>query len=316
MKLKPIFAQLLIIVCLQSMTVHAQSCEEIYSTAKTDIFDNENYKDAIKLLEQCLDKSPLNDTAWALKGYAHQLIQEFQDAYDCYTTSIEINHRPFQAYYLRGILLSRAMDFDAAFADMTNALYAAENDEQKWRAYNSYAVICTDTRDFETAYKYYKKALELDSSGIIIRINLGAVCFDVGKPDEALYHLETAYEMDSTDIAVLVNIGFHLQELKRHEEAITWFDKALALDDQQPLGYSNRAFNLYKIGRLGDALTDINTSIKLYPTNSYAYCVRAKIYIAQGKTKKACADLKTAVDLKFPEMYGPEAEELQREHCR
>ena len=307
--------QLLVIFFLGiSLFTSAQSAESFFKNAKASS-EKEDYRSALTQIDKALklDSSKviyLNQKALILLG-----LKMYQESYDVYTKSLEVDPSYLGSYNDRGLLLYTIQQFDAAILDFSAGLEIAKTDSSKHLLLLNRAAAKIYKRNFMDAYDDLMTIYRKDSSDIGMLTNLASICDEIGKGNETLMYLERVIKIDPTNFPAYGNIGFKYQEMGDYKTAIKYFDKVLELQPNEPLGFSNRSFAKLKSGDIKGAYTDIEKSLSIYPNNSYAYRMRALIYIQDKKTELACKDLDKALELGFAGMYGEEVEQLKAKHC-
>lgn len=130
----------------------------------------------------------------------------------------------------------------------------AEKPEEKFAAINMLAYIATIEEDFETAEKYYKKALEIDpSKKQAIYTNLGVIYAEQGKNlDEAVEMLNEVIDLEDNKnkFPAYVNLGYALYQKGEYEQALITEKIGLELIPKGDVHDSIRAFAHYVIGMI------------------------------------------------------------------
>lgn len=169
-----------------------------------------NYEEAIHSYDQCIKYSlPKNDSATIRECYLNQ----------------------GAIYFTKG-LNSMALD------NFLLALKFSENLDKE-NEYNNLGAVFFNEQEYEEAYKYYNKALEIlerkgNQHGILVaNNNIGDVYKMMGKYDVALvYYNKVLSASDSIknpelEIVCLSNIGAIKSILNDKDSAVYYFDKAL-----------------------------------------------------------------------------------------
>jgi tetratricopeptide (TPR) repeat protein len=304
----------ILILLFSAVAASGQSAGELYEQA-VELYDKAEFARAIQAIDKAIKLDSTTSKYYLLKAEALVKEENWQEAFDTYSLTIEKFPKESYAYNQRGLLLFQIQEHEYALKDFNTALEFEKLDSLQLTLFLNRGTVKLGIRDFEGAYEDFMAAYRIDSLDVGTLNNLAAVCDEVGRGDETIPYLKKVLAIDSTFIGGYANIGYKYQEMGDHKTAIEYYDKVLSMDPEEPLGYSNRAFNRYKLGELPGALSDINRSIELYPANSYAYRVRALIYLAQKEKAKACADLEEALRQGFTKTYGDEVEKLKAENC-
>jgi len=121
-------------------------------------------KDAIKLIQQVLDKNKDFAKGWNQLGYMLNYERRYEEAEDACTKSIKIDPKPSSPYQARGFAKSNLGRFKAAIEDFTEALKREPDvKRQSMILYNRGYSKKLDG-DFSKAYEDATKALELDET--------------------------------------------------------------------------------------------------------------------------------------------------------
>jgi tetratricopeptide (TPR) repeat protein len=171
-------------------------------------------------------------------------------------------------------------------------------------------------RAFESAAVDLRNCHKFDPDNTNVLILLASLEDELGNKDRGKELLQKVIQIQPDNVIALANIGFGLQKDSAWEASNTFYNRVLELDPNQPLGYSNRGYNRMMLGDLKGAMKDIKKSIELFPENSWAYRNQGLIYLRMKKKKEACASFEEGLRRGFTERYGPELEQLHKEHCR
>ncbi len=127
--------------------------------------------------------------------------------------------------------------------------------------------------DNDSAYEYFKQALELEPSSQdlpSIYSYMGVCLKDMGKYEKALEILEkgNTIDPDRTDIHNLM--GFCHFMLKEHEFAIKCFENVIKLDPGSAIDYANIASNYRDLGNKEKAIEYYQMALALDPSIEFA----------------------------------------------
>jgi tetratricopeptide (TPR) repeat protein len=293
----------------------AQNSEEFAAKAKIE-FENDNLKESLKLYGKAISIDTSKSDYYCERGQVYVQLNKFQEALLDFNKSIVLDNKNVDAFHNRAILYYSSQYPDYAILDNNEALKYVKNDTLKYILFNNRGNAKAMKRDFQGAYEDYLKVLDFDSTDIDALTNMGAILDDLGKDQEAIMYLERAIRVQPDFIGGYGNLAFRYIKLGDFEKALSLNNKVISMDPESALAFNNRGFVYYKMGDYKNALIDVNKSLKMYPFNSYAFKNRALIYIAQKKKKASCNDIAKAIELGFTKMYGPEVEDLQKEHCK
>lgn len=293
---------------------HGQKADALIAEANKLVLD-EKYDSALLVLDKAWNLDSNAYHVHTLRGMIYYQTEKWKESFQSFSIAIHKHPDSVYAYHRRANLLARLMYTEDAIIDNTRALERAEDDSLRLFLFSNRALNYVMKRDFQNAYEDNYKAWLIDTSNMDVINNMATILDELGRVDEAIAMLKKLVHLDSNYIAAYVNLGFQHSKLGKHKEAIDYLNKALTIQPDEPLTLNNRGSARYHLKDYKGALEDINQSLSFYPTNSYAFRNRALVYIALKEMDKACEDIKKALEQGFTEMYGPEMQTLQKQHC-
>ncbi|MEL6590051.1 MAG: tetratricopeptide repeat protein [Bacteroidota bacterium] len=306
---------LALFLAFSTQSVLAQTVDEYVEQAEAAC-DKDNYKAAIKIIDEAKAKGIHDPRLYFIEGNTHEELENYQEAFDAYNDGISTFPEDYKLLVSRGIFYLRMNKVDFAIADYNKAMKVADDDTTFHSILMNRAMAKQRKRDFAGAYEDMVRVYQFDSTNAAVVQNLGAICDEAGHGDQTLYYLHKALELDPTFYQININIGFKYQEMGEYAKANEYFDKVLEIDPKQALAYSNRSYNKLQLDDLRGAMKDIEKSLKLYPGNSYAYRIKALILLEMKKPAEACVEIEQALELGFTQQYGDEVKKLKAEHCQ
>ncbi|MFT7462430.1 MAG: spermidine synthase [Pseudohongiellaceae bacterium] len=156
------------------------------------------------------------------------------------------------------------------------------------------------------AIRLYERAVVLDGTDLVLRLNLGMGLLGVGRFQQAVEHLTMATEReanlsDTTD--TLVGLGAALVETGRVAEALLRFEQATALLPDHVDAQLNRAVCLSSLGDDDGAIAAYRTVISIAADRADAHYNLGTLLSRQGQREAAIVSLKQALALQ-PQMPG------------
>ncbi len=306
---------LILLFCIHA-GLFAQTAQD-YLRDGFKLFQQEKYKYALQKAKAgiALDSTELELHSLALESMYRQNMRAEGLAWYLRHKKLYATH--FGTNFLGGLLyLSHPIEAQPALEAFETALEMAPNDTLFHYVLFFRATAKSFLRDFEGAAIDFRNCLKFNPSHIDAMINLSAVEDDLGNMEESKALLNKIIELQPDNIGALANIGFRLQQDSAWEASNTFYNRVLELNPNEPLGYSNRSYNRMMLGDLKGAMKDIKKSIELLPENSWAYRNQGLIYLRMKKGKEACASFEEGLRRGFTARYGPELEQLHKEHCR
>lgn len=122
--------------------------------------------------------------------------------------------------------------------------------------------------DPERAVAALERTIELDSTNVKARTNLGRVLIEQGRAEEALAHIEVARTLEPQSPSVLRVMGNALSELGRAEDALVAYREALTIDPEDAWSMNNYALQLIRLGRFEEALPPLARAVELKPASA------------------------------------------------
>lgn len=96
------------------------------------------------------------------------------------------------------------------------------------------------SKDFEKAAKYYKKAYKFDRNNIGALAGLGTVALDTHQYKDAIQHFQKAIKLaKKPDAALLNNLGLAFKGNEEILRARDTFDKAIKIDPKSAIAHLN-----------------------------------------------------------------------------
>lgn len=183
------------------------------------LYNNEQYDDALALLERATRLAPDNFDAWQNLGHVHFMLEQHEAALAASNRALHINPFGGFAWRLRSIILS----------------LVGQNAE-------SLAAI-------ECAFALDPRIADLDGAWSLRSSLLNRL----KRYDEALSASDIALSLDPFDAFAWDNKGDALRGLKRQEEAVAAYDEALAIDPTNVETKRNKSYALRAIARKAQA---------------------------------------------------------------
>lgn len=156
----------------------------------------------------------------------------------------------------------------------------------------------------DEALSTYSRAVALDGTDLVLRLNLGMALLRAGRAAESVEHLTLAVERgaDRDDrVDTLVGLGAALVETDRMVEALGRFDEALVLSPEHVDAQLNRAVCLSLLGDAEGAIASYRQVVALAPERAIAHFNLGTLLSRQGQLDDAVRSLEQALSLQ-PEM--------------
>jgi tetratricopeptide (TPR) repeat protein len=286
---------------------------------------NADYRDAIFLWRDTVEKRPLNSRAQSNLGTCHLEAGRLDEAIAAFTRAIELAPDFLDARYNRGLAFSRsnrlaeadqdfskaielspsyakaynsraavrlrAGRFNEALADINKGIALNPHDAE---AYVTRGTIYAVARHYAEAIEDYDRAIGLSPDDAAAWFNRGTALSNFGRPDQALSDLDHAIALDPNYAEAYVNRANLRAAARRFDEAMPDYDRAITLKPDYADAWLNRGAACANAGRLKEALHDLDNAIALRPDYARAYLTRALAWYALKENARALSDLRAA----------------------
>jgi len=294
-KLIIIFSILTVISCNQS-----SDYRELFNSAKEKT-DNNNYSEAINILDDVIKIKPDFDSAYVERAYNYLQIEKPENALKDANKAIEIKYDNLSAYFIRGMIYGFIYDYEKALNDYTHIIRIGDSTYMNV-ALRERAYIYYNTNEIDKAIVDLTYIIESDSFSYESYVSRGIAklrmdvyqkysdSIKIALNDTALYedffkYFKIAYSGNNYSSIMYDTRG-----------AIQDFNEALMINPNYDFAYFNRAKVYEELNLFDNALADINKAIKLNNKSDY-YMSRAIIYKSLKETEKSLNDFNKAIEL-------------------
>lgn len=319
---------LICVLVLGVASVQAQYNQRYISWASRNLLAEDNFKEAIEILNVLLRTDQKSHEGYYLRGYAKLGLGDMLGAEADFTRAIELNPVYTDAYHFRGIVRSEMGNYDDAtrdFAeaidlrpDLPNSYYSrgvthlrnkqyvkavvdfdmilrfTDKDAQ---TYINKGVALLNMRDTLAAYDNFDRAIRTNREYTEGYNRKATLQLEQGRYEEALENFNKAIECDSTYLQPIFNRAIVYSHLERYDEALADFDRVIALDDYVVSAYFDKAIIYAQRGEWQRAIENYNKVLEHTPDNVKAYYNRAAVYHDMGLYAAAIADYSKAIEL-------------------
>lgn len=207
-------------------------------------FNQKNYKEAISIFDQILEKDKNNIKANHAMGVVYGAIGD-------HTSSIKF--------------LKKALSIQKNFIPSLKNL----------------AISYFNDKSYEDSIKIYQQLLLVDSKDSYNYLNaLGSCYSNLSKDDIASNFFIKSIEANKNQFKPFLNLGILKKKEKDFEKALEYFFKAEAIDKDQPLLWKHFADLYYKSKDFENAILYLNKQIEFDPNDTDTLFVLACAYFA------------------------------------
>lgn len=168
-------------------------------------------------------------------------------------------------------------------------------DISKIELLDSVGLLYVRLKDFDSAAKFFEKALTLNPKHVEQHINLGNIYLSMGKLEKAKQHLFEALKIDPHHAEGYNNLGRLLYLENLFDEAIPYFEKALRLNPNYWEAHYNLAHSLAQKNQFKAASVHYLEVLRLVPNHSVAHFNLGLIYFEEGRFEEAIKHLQQSL---------------------
>jgi tetratricopeptide (TPR) repeat protein len=234
--------------------------------------ENVNADKAIALLQNVLEKNPNNPEALSAMGYAYEIKQEYEKAFEFYNRALSINNKDDTTLVRRGHAYELDGQTELAQDDYLKAYEINPNSD--------FTILHLARMSYST--EDYSKAIEL--ADLILDKSQNA-------------HTKAVASEIVGQIAILDN---------DYDTAQQYFDYSISLDKNYPGPYLQYAYvNVIKSDKatstkaqlLADAAEDVDQALSLHSQSAFAHTLKGLIALQQNDSKLSKEFFKKALAL-------------------
>lgn len=194
--------------------------------------------------------------------------QYFEKAIDLLQRAILIQPQSVDAHYNLGLYLFYAKRYEEAVRETD--LVLSVNPHHFAALYLRGGLIAYETKLFEEALVYLKKALAVDGHEVGALNGLGLTLTQLNRSEEALAIFEKALMLYPANLILLHNKCVALISLKRHTEIVATLDKILLIEPDNVKALTAKANEMVGLRRINDAIECYRKVITIDATHNLA----------------------------------------------
>ena len=239
-----------------------------------------------------------NLTAQLANTYCKLGHGKIKKAIAAYDNAIRLDPTHAEAYLHRGKVKNTLEHYEAALADLNEALRLKPATKSVQVAiYTARGVSKFGLGEHEAAFADHAEALRINPNCAEAYYHCGLAKMKQGKYECALTEFDEALRINPDMPEVYHNRGYANFFLSQFKAAIADYDQAIRLAPEQGASYSNRGLIKEVLGQREAALVDFEEAIRVDPAYAPSYSYRAKEKIRQNRDAEARADLEIALKL-------------------
>lgn len=150
---------------------------------------------------------------------------------------------------------------------------------------------------FDKAVQMYESALQVDPRHYNAWWGLGNIYHRQEEHENAKYHFAQALKVNSNHSVLQCYLGM-VQEAQKHPlQALESFDKAAQSEPNNAMAYLRKASVFMSLDRFDEALEDLKKARSFAPKEATVHFHLGKVYMKLGQDRKALFHFNTAMDL-------------------
>ncbi|MDF7823200.1 tetratricopeptide repeat protein [Pontiellaceae bacterium B12227] len=283
------------------LKVYPESDELYVAWAKLS-YDNQNYKDALALVDRGIELNPENMDLILFRGAIRGVLEDQGGALRNINRAIEMNPVYAMSYISRAAVQHQYGQPRLAIEDYTKAI---ELSGEVAFIYYLRAGAYSDFRLYDFAKADHDKSVELSNGNIVYRRARSFFYEKNGRPDRALDYYNSEIEACSDSYLPYAERGAFFKRTKRYDEALA--DYTIAIEKALEFGVSAKKLRSCYLDRSGiflalekneSALKDATAAVECTAGEDYfAYSKRAIVNDNLNQSRMALADYKKAIEL-------------------
>lgn len=261
-------------------------------------YQDRDYDKSREVVLGCIEEQPDDAEAIHLLGMIEFEQGNHAEAIELYKKSIELD--PSKEYFYNNLF--QAMLADKKIDELIDSLSKAHEDQPESPVISfNLAKAYELNDDDESAFKYYKKAIELNPEYIeAIRV-FGRFLYKHDQFELSHHYFQKAIELDDQDVDSIVNAANCLYELEFYDNAQVLYEKALEKDPGNKLANTALAACLKADVDSKRAYELLDRALETDPNFSNALSIKANMLVLDGEYEKAYELLKPKLNVPNPE---------------
>jgi serine/threonine protein kinase/Flp pilus assembly protein TadD len=267
-----------------------------------------NFRQALPLLEEAVQKDPRNYSAWIVRGNCYSALTEHAQAAASYSVCIALRPDFPSGWYNRGLANLRGRYFSRAVADFDQTialLRGSKLDLEASEVYLNRGLAQEGLKHYSEAIADLDKALELGTPRTQVYFYRAAVREKAKDLEGARRDRDMGMRLKPSDEQSWVARGLSRMD-QDPKGAVADLDEALKLNPQSFPALQNKAHVLADLLKdNSEAVQVLDTILAKYPENPMARAGRGVSLARLGQREKALADAEDAllVDTRPPNLY-------------
>ncbi|WP_080874475.1 tetratricopeptide repeat protein [Oceanobacillus timonensis] len=261
------------------------------------LYANENYDEALDLIEESLEEYPEEAFLYNDKGYVLVELGRPEEAKEALETAIELDETMESAYNNLSYALSDLGEFEEAMDAAQTAIDLNSNTPEQYIAMgNALSMLDRD----EEAIPYFEEALEIEPDVDFALYGMGVSLLYLEETEESIVYLEKFLQQHPEDVDALDMLVYAYELTEDYEEALQYADIVLEMDDEANIIYNldYKGILLAKNDQLDEAEELYEDMLEEHPLDKgVAYYGLAFIDIQRGEIDEGLDKLEEVLEV-------------------
>ncbi len=329
-------------VCLVGTVLLIHCAQTTVSSAKI-YMDQKEYDQAIEQCKIAIEQKPNNTEAYYIMGQAYGFKQKYHEMNEAFIKSLEFSNKYasqiekqrvecWTSLINSGVMALRQNQVNEAIEQFQLAIELLPD---RTAPYKNLAIAYMQNQNDSLAIETYLKVLEIDSTELEIKGNLGilylrsqdfekaityleevvaksdptstaysqavsylAICYDTtNQPDKALETYKAALAVSPSDKDLLYNLGRLYLYQEKYEEAVGYFLKVIEQAPDDVDAHINVGQGYIRIEKFSESIPYLEKAVELDPNSVNAWNLLGIAYIRIGQEEKGNAAFKKVEEL-------------------
>jgi tetratricopeptide (TPR) repeat protein len=266
-------------------------------------FAKKDYKEAIRLYDEAIDKNKEFSDAYLNKGITLLKTGAISEAHEVLTYAIELDPTLVQANLVRAEASLQLGNYNEVEDDLKKIAKQYADSSRYFLIHGDLMAAKDNTSE---AIADYDRSLVLNPSNVESLVNRGAVYYQLKQYPQAKNDFLVASRLNPAQREALNNLGLIATQEQNWTQARSYFDLVLNANPADPLALNNKGYVLLQTNELGEAGKLIMRSLDIQPKNGYALRNLGIYYEKTNDLDKAIEAYDQAIDLAEPieMLYG------------
>lgn len=258
-----------------------------------EAYNNANYKDALSLLNKCLQENPANTEAYLTRAATREQLEDLQGANTDYSIYLELKPDQPEVLYSAATLRYRLGMYEQSKQDFLKLLTLSPGETTA--IYFNKSASVSGTNQITTAPSSIKP---------LVFNYLGLVETKLNNYEAAIHWLDSAISLQGKEADYYVNRGIAKEKIQ-DTTAFSDYKKALMLNPEHTAARHNIASLKRNSGDTAESLDQLEKAIESDSSMLYPYLARAYQRMEGGYYKGALEDYDRALKIndKDPEIW-------------